>query len=172
MSTDKSFSKVPRLFRNYVSSFFQFLKDKLRGEILSVILYGSIARKNWKRESDVDLLLIVSNKFIEKYESSKISQLTIHFYNEIFGSELYDMMKFHPLSILTLTKKQTKRFRTLFYDIAMDGIILYDPKNIGSKLIEKYKKRIKNKGLKRIYVENDNFYWKRKDVKTGEIIEL
>lgn len=168
----KNFSDVPKFFKEYLKSFFQFLKKRLNGYILSLILYGSVARSTWNEESDIDLLLILSNKFTKNFNDFRISKLTIEFYNKIYQSDLYKKMKFHPLSLMSLTKEELKRFRTLFYDIAIDGIILYDRKNIGLKFIEKYKKQIKKKNLKRVYLDEDDFYWERGDIKMGDIIEL
>ena len=54
----------------------------------------------------------------------------------------------------------------------MDGIIIYDKNKIGAKFIKKIRQRIKDKSLQRVFISDKNFYWKRKDVQFGEIIEL
>ncbi|MBD3254314.1 MAG: hypothetical protein GF383_04435 [Candidatus Lokiarchaeota archaeon] len=78
----------------------------------------------------------------------------------------------HPIEIIPLTVSDLNQFGTLFYDIALDGIILYDKNKIGFKFLTKYKEKIKEKGLKRVYLGENDFYWKRKDIEFGEIVEL
>jgi len=172
MKIKKNISEIPEFFRKYLKLYLQHLKKRINENLLSLILYGSVARDIWNEESDVDLFLILSNEFKKKNTDFDISKFTIEFYNEIYGTELYNKMKNHPLSILSLKKEESKRFRTLFYDIAIDGIILYDPKDIGIGFVEKYKKRINKKNLKRVFVDKNDFYWERGDIKRGDIIEL
>lgn len=145
MNSNQNLSDVPIEFKQYLQTFLEFFKKKLKDDLLSLILYGSVARGNWNEESDIDLLLIISNKFYKKFDNSKISEISIHFYNKTRDTSLYEEMLFHPLSILSLSLNQLESFRTLFYDIAVDGIIIYDPKDIGLKFLKKYRKRIKKK---------------------------
>jgi len=70
-----------------------------------------------------------------------------------------------------LVLKDLHTFRTIFYDIAMDGIILFDRNQTGFQFLKKIKKRIEEKGLRRIFIKENDYYWERK-VKFGEIIEL
>jgi predicted nucleotidyltransferase len=163
---------VPKFFRKYVKRFFNFLKEKLGKYIQSIILYGSVARDTWDSESDIDLLLILKDNYFENHNKETISSLVIEFYNEIREEKTFKKYRFHSFQVLCLSRSEIKKFRTLFYDIAVDGIILCDKNNIGLKLIEEYRKRIKNKGIKRIFIDENDFYWKRKEVKFGEIIEL
>jgi predicted nucleotidyltransferase len=170
---DNDFENVPPFFKKYLKWFLDFLEKKLNNNnILSIILYGSIARNTWNEESDVDLLLILNNTFFETHSKDDISNLIIDFYNQIREEKGYDKYKFHPIQVLSLNKSELKKFRTLFYDIAMDGIRLWDKNEIGLEFMKQIKNRIKEKGLQRVFVDEDDFYWKRREVKFGEIIEL
>lgn len=166
------FDKIPKVFRPYIKNFLTFLKEELNEDLISLILYGSVARSTWNKESDIDVLLIVSNKFFKQFNEQKISEITIKFYNKFREDNLYDDYKNHSIQILTLSINDLEKFRTLFYDIAIDGIIIYDTNNIGVELLTKYRKRIEKLGIKRIFLDKNDFYWKRKDIKFGEIIEL
>ena len=148
------------------------LKEELKEDLISLILYGSVARVTWNRESDIDILLIISNKFFKQFNEQKISEITIKFYNKCREGNLYNEYKNHSIQILTLSINDLEKFRTLFYDLAVDGIIIYDTNNIGLELLIRYKKRIEKTVLKRIFLDKNNFYWERKDIEFGEIIEL
>ena len=166
------FDKIPKFFRHYLKSFLTYFKKELNDDLVSLILYGSVARDTWNRESDIDVLLIVSNNYFNQFNEDKISEITINFYNKCREGIMHDKYKNHSIEILTLSINGLDKFRTLFYDIAVDGIIIYDTNNIGFNLLMKYRKRIEKMGLKRIYLDKNDFYWERKDIEFGELIEL
>ena len=169
----ENLDRVPYLFRDYIYNFLNMLKDNFKEKLLSLILFGSVARGKWTNESDIDLLLILANDSMEYRQlNKKLTIITFDFYenndlrdekgNSIYGS----------IQIIPLILKDLSIFRTLYYDIAMDGIIIFDRKEISLKFIENIKQRIKKKGLKRVYISDNDFYWKRKKIKFGEIFEL
>ena len=169
---NKFFDKIPKFFRHYLKSFLSYLKEELNEDLISLIIYGSVARSTWNRESDVDVLLIVSNNYFNQFNEDKISEITINFYNKCREGSMYDNYINHSIQILTLSINDLDKFRTLFYDIAVDGIIIYDTNNIGLNLLMKYRNRIEKMGLKRIFLNKNDFYWERKDIEFGELIEL
>ena len=170
----EDFNRIPAFFRDYLIKFVEILEKKYEKNLLSVILYGSIARGTWNLESDIDIFLLFSNKIKEREKLDKDVlktiiefEKTIHIINDN-GIQIY-----FPIQELSLKLKDLVNFRTLFYDISMDGIVIYDKDLIGTKFLEKIRIRIKDKGLERIFVGYNDFYWKRKEnVKFGEIIEL
>jgi predicted nucleotidyltransferase len=166
------YTKIPKLFRQYLKDFLTLLKEELNDDLISLILYGSVSRGTSNSESDIDLLLIVSNGFFDQFNEDKISEITINFYNKYQEDNINDKYKSHPVQLLTLSINDLGKFRTLFYDIAVDGIIIYDTNKIGLELLTNYRNRIEKMGLKRIFLDKNDFYWKRKDIKFGEIIEL
>ena len=168
----ENFDKIPKFFRDYLKIFLTFLKKELNEDLISLIIYGSVARDTWNNESDIDLLIIVSNNYFNQFNEVKISEITIDFYNECRKDCIYDNYINHSIEILTLSINDLDKFRTLFYDIAIDGIIIYDTNNISLKFLEEYQNRIKKMGLKRIFLDKNDFYWERKDIEFGEIIDL
>lgn len=172
MKLNDNFERLPEYFQPYIKGFFEFLRNKLNENFLSLILYGSIARGTWKEESDIDLLLIISDETLEILEKSDILKGIVDFYLE-FNFKKYDYnYSSNSIDLLILTSEELSTFRTLFYDIALDGIILYDKEDMGFNLISCYRNRIKEKRLKRVFLDLDDFYWKRQDIKFGDIFEL
>lgn len=166
-------NKIPNFYQNYIFKYSNKLEENFNQNILSIILFGSIERGKWSKNSDIDLLLIFSNEILDISPiDEKISDLTIEFYenNELKdekGNQIFSSIQELALSLMELSN-----FKTLFYDIAMDGIIIYDKDDVGLKFIKKIRHRIKKKGLKRIYLSDNDFYWKRGKIRFGEIVEL
>jgi len=167
------YDRVPYIFRNYLISYVSVLKQNFNNNLISVILYGSVARGKWTYESDIDLLLIFSDEITNLSGFNKIlTSITVTFEKTFQlkdgnNKRIYCSLQEYPIFLNDLSN-----FRTLFYDIAMDGIILYDRANVGFSFIERIKKRIVNKNLKRIFISDEIFYWTRNNVEFGELIEL
>ncbi|MGM0467509.1 MAG: nucleotidyltransferase domain-containing protein [Promethearchaeati archaeon] len=66
MKIKKNISEIPEFFRKYLKLYLQHLKKRINENLLSLILYGSVARDIWNEESDVDLFLILSNELKKK----------------------------------------------------------------------------------------------------------
>ena len=148
------------------------MKDNYKEDLLSIILFGSVARGKWNKESDIDLLIIFTNKSSLKNTLNKRLAKIISDYerNSKISNSKGDRL-FSTIQDITLVLKELHTFRTIFYDIAMDGIIIFDRDKTGFQFLKKIKKRIEEKGLRRIFIKENDFYWERK-VKFGEIIEL
>ena len=58
----ENFDRVSYIFRDYLFNFVQFMKKKYEEDLLSIILFGSVARGKWNQESDIDLLMLFSNR--------------------------------------------------------------------------------------------------------------
>ena len=107
-----------------------------------------------------------------KFRDKLLTNITIEFYKQ---NELKDdkgTKIFPSIQNVALTLIELKNFRTLFYDIAVDGIIIFDREDVGLNFIKNIRNRIKEKGLKRVYLGENDFYWRRKKIKFGEIVEI
>lgn len=169
----ENLEQLPIIFRNYLLSFLSVLKIKFGNNLLSLVVFGSVARGKWSNNSDIDILLIFSENYLDKRKLSEIlADIKIKFYekNEIKNKDGINL--YTPIQEIALFLKDLDNFRTLYYDIAMDGIILFDKNDTTQEFITKIKKRIKENNIKRIYINDNNFYWKRGKIKFGEIIEL
>ena len=169
----EDFDRVSYIFRDYLYNFVKLLKENYKEHLLSIILFGSVARGKWTHESDIDLLIIFSNDLsINTAINSKLTAIISNYERKLKLKNSRGERLFSTIQDISLSLKDLDTFRTIFYDIAMDGIILVDRNEIGFHFIEKLKKRIEEKGLKRIFINENDYYWERGNVKFGEIIEL
>ncbi|MCL4498300.1 MAG: nucleotidyltransferase domain-containing protein [Deltaproteobacteria bacterium] len=138
---------------NDIKTFLEFIKDLYRDNLMSVILFGSYAKKNaWTASSDIDILIVLKNAptGLKRYKSY-FDSATKH--NFIYN---YDVIIL-PLSAFNVP-------RGLMFDIAESGIALYDPQNIFKKINE-----TTMQWLKRRIIEKKNsgghFYWRINDAR-------
>ncbi len=127
----------------------QVFKDYLGENLISVILFGSQARSESTETSDYDLFIIANNLPKGALERSRF----IH--KPIYENEL------GSLSIIAKTPAEfEKDVASLYLDLSVDGIILFDKDFIQPKLA-KLKKIIKTSGLNRIK-DNSEYHWEWK----------
>ncbi|MHA1273983.1 MAG: nucleotidyltransferase domain-containing protein [Promethearchaeota archaeon] len=168
------FDSIPFIFRDYLYDFITTLRANFRENLLSVILFGSISRGKWLKDSDIDLFLIFSDDLFQskQFLIHKLIKIKLELYKSYIIKGGVGARLNNPIQIFSVLEMDLKDYKTIFYDIAMDGIILLDRDGVGFNFLESVKLRIKNLKLKRIFDNNGNFYWQHKKVKFGEIIEL
>ncbi len=164
----EDFDRVSYIFRDYLYNFVRLLKENYKEDLLSIILFGSVARGKWNNESDIDLFILFSNKSSINNRLTKI--ISDYERKSKLKNSKGDRL-FSTIQDISLLIKDLHKFRTIFYDIAMDGIILFDRNQTGFHFLKKIKKRIEEKGLRRVFIKENDYYWER-NVKFGEIIEL
>jgi|YelNatPaOPRAMG01_1025707.scaffolds.fasta_scaffold36037_4 predicted nucleotidyltransferase len=152
-------------YRELLEVYLSILRDELGDSLVSVVLYGSVARGEASLESDIDLLIVVKNSEKNYYEmlkpilkAQKILKMT-----EIF--KRFQHNDSYPyFSYLIFSLKEASANRNIYLDISEDGIILYDPTGFFKEKMKTFKARIGELGSKKIVLEDGRWYW---DVKPG-----
>ena len=168
----EDFDRVSYIFRDYLYNFVRLLREIYKEDLLSIILFGSVARGKWNNESDIDLFIIFSNKSsIKTAINNQLTKIISDYERKSKLKNSKGDRLYSTIQDISLLLKDLHTFRTIFYDIAMDGIILFDINQTGFNFLRKIKKRIEEKGLRRVFIKDNDYYWER-NVNFGEIIEL
>lgn len=97
----------------------QRLKERFKGEIVSVMMYGSFARES-KHFNDIDLLIITNKCFGPRYKTTKM------FAKEVFGKVYWDYGI--PFSFIVYSREQFEKLKgklPLLGEIKREGVVLY-----------------------------------------------
>ncbi|MBD3183279.1 hypothetical protein GF312_13365 [Candidatus Poribacteria bacterium] len=109
--------------------------------VVSVAVFGSVARNEDTADSDTDLLIVVEN--IDKNRIERIEDILR--INECFPDESY------PLDTILISKTECENnFRNhnpLYLDIAFDAQILYDKNDYLKKHIDETRKYVLLKNI-------------------------
>lgn len=123
------------------------LQQGLDKKLLAVVLFGSRARGDAKEESDWDILVIAKDlpeRQIERYRKTK---------------EILPQNWRGQISILAKTPAEFEAvLPSLYLEIALDGLILYDPQKYAETQLQKLRRLIQSKGLRREKQGNE-FVW-------------
>jgi predicted nucleotidyltransferase len=134
------------------------------------LVYGSVARNEAKKDSDLDILIVVED-LKDRYEAFKLFEKA--------EKEVEGLIKkaegngyrifFSPI---IKSREKASRISLLYLDLVEDAIILYDKDNFFKKILERLKKRLEELGAERVRI-GKKWYWNlKKDYEFGERIEI
>jgi hypothetical protein len=140
------------------------LLEKIKNKkipLLSFVIFGSTARNRVKELSDIDILIIVDKKTKEIWDILLEEARKIEKINE------------PNFSFILKTPYNLKEDPLILLDMTEESIVLHDPDGIFRNLIEKLRKKLKELGSKRVWIDEDTWYWDLKpDWKPGEVVEI
>jgi len=166
-------SKGSKEYMNYINILVGSLKRHLKGNLTSVVLFGSVARGEAGEGSDIDLL-VVAKKFGNSGSRFEI-------FNEIEKDlrtskeyqELKDMKFGTLICPVPLKPEEIKKNPPILLDLVTDGIIMYDKDNFMRDWITNLKNRLEEMGARKIFLGKGRWYWDLKpDYKLGEVVEI
>lgn len=152
--------------------FLSILHDRLGEGIISVALFGSVARGTASELSDIDLLIIYRG-VPKKRMYDEFTRCIM----ELRESDEYlklQSLGYHPDPFPAfMDEPKLKSHPWLLLDVIHDGIILYDRDGILAVELEAVKRRMKELGTKRVVLEDGSWYWDlNPNWKPGESAEL
>jgi predicted nucleotidyltransferase len=122
-------------------------KDYLSNHLVSIVLFGSHARGDVKETSDFDLFVIAEELPVKVFQR-------ILFIRKPLKGQFAER-----ICIIAKTPEEVlKNLPSLFLDLGLDGIILFDKDNFFKNLQTKIREIIQQAGLQRKKV-NGEFYW-------------
>lgn len=157
-------------YKQILNKFKHSLLEKFSANLISLVLFGSVARGTAKQESDIDLLIILENapdSYYRRLEPVIDIELKLR-------DEAFETTGAAPIfSSIILSKEEAMENRNIFLDMLDASVILYDKNNFFKNRLKELNKRLLQLGSKRIVLEDKTWYWNLKpDRAPGEVIEL
>ncbi|HID64465.1 MAG TPA: nucleotidyltransferase domain-containing protein [Anaerolineae bacterium] len=147
-TTSQPETRLPDQFLNDIVGLF---RDLMGSDLIAIVLYGSWARGESQPGSDVDLLVIARNLPHGRFERvNYVHRLTVGRFRR---------------RISVLAKEPTEfegHFPSLYLDIGLDGIILYDTEGYMADKLARIREIIEEAGLYRVRRDGELMWlWKR-----------
>lgn len=143
------------------------LIKNFRENLVSIILFGSVARGTATNQSDIDIIVVAEN--FPRNISGRIDMLLPilnKVYSKIQGRKPF--IQFHPLR-----PNEAEKFRPIYLDVLTDGIILYDKNDFMRKVLNRMQRKLTKLGAKKVYLKDGSWMWILKPgLKPGEVIEI
>ena len=158
-------------YKSLLEKLTKLLQEEFQDKLISVVLYGSIARGDNRKDSDIDLLLVI--KDLPKTITERIilfDKVERKLDDDIM--RLMDEGYYVTFSPILKTPEEAMRFSPIYMDMTEDAIILYDKNGFFRKVLEKTKKRLKELGFERVWLSKKVWYWRKRNYKFGEMIDF
>jgi len=158
-------------YATLLNNMVKIMKEEFKDDLISVVLYGSVARGDNRNDSDVDLLIIIKNlpkdsmlKRIRLFETKVEDKLNL--------DEFWKNGYYISLSPILKTPEEAEKISPLYLDMVYDAIILYDKNQFFTKILQKLKERLKELGAERVRIGKKWYWVLKKDSKFGDTVEL
>jgi len=165
--------KVKEIYKNLLIEFVEILKEKFMNHLVSVVVFGSVARNMANKYSDIDVCIVLRDLPKSSYKRSKMIYPCI---KELQERESYQFLcqsgYYSEISPIIYTPEEIVDTKPVFLDMVDDAVLMYDDGTFDKKLKE-LRKRMEELGSQKVYLGDGTWYWKLKpDLKFGEIFEI
>ncbi len=167
--------RIPhRVYGPLIERYCKILYEQLGSRLVSIAVFGSVARGDWRVDSDIDLLVIAKGwdkvpawKRIRELLEPKKRLRETREYKEAVKAGFHPTIQHYPLA-----EGEALKFHMVYLDICIEGIILYEKEGFLSKVIENLRQRLQAHGARRIIIPGKEQYWVLADLKAGEAIDF
>lgn len=147
------------------------LRDLLGDRLVSVVLFGSVARGEAGPYSDIDLLIVIellpAGRFARKDVLAALDPMV--------DAKLVDLERqgcFHRLCRLIKTKEEAARIVPLYLDLTEDAVLVYDREGFFAAVLARLRARLQVLGAVRKRMGKVRYWDLNPDWKPGERVEL
>ena len=164
-----------RTYRQIAEDFARLLERELGEQLVSVVLYGSVARRDAQVGSDIDMLVVVDAPSREEGKAvrERVVDLVMEFENTGLMEELFQQGCLVDLEYRLYTKEEAQRTHIFYLDLTQDAIFLIDRDGFFAAKLEQVRQRMRELGTRRVYFEDGCWYWELKPgMQPGEVVEL
>jgi len=158
-------------YNSLLKKLLDVLKKRFGEALVSVVVYGSLARGEMRRDSDIDLLIVVDalpksrlrrQELFEEAEALIESDL-----KKLWAEGFY--ITFSPVM---KTMEEARRLSPLYLDLVDDAVILFDQDDFFKGVLDRLRKKLNELGARRVKLGR-RWYWILKDrYEFGEVITI
>ena len=160
--------------KRYLDGIREALISFYRENLLALVIFGSAARGDFEKGSDLDLLVILRE--CENSMGKRIDEfMKIEW--ELRKTPEYERVKAQGLprrvEAVILSLKEFQSHPPLLLDLTTDAEILTDKEGVFSKELDLLRCRLKDLGARKVILGKGRWYWILKpDIKWGENVIL
>lgn len=163
--------RIKEPYRSLIGKLLDALLAYFGENLVSLVVFGSVARGSAKPDSDIDLLIVVKALPEGRLERQRLF-LEVEKCLEQDVNRLWETGIYADFSPIILSVEEARRIRPIYLDMIEDAIIVYDRNNFFRGVLERLRARLMELGAKRVWV-GGKWYWILKpDIKFGEVVEI
>lgn len=158
-------------FHNILTAVLDACRRHYGDRLVSVAVFGSVARGTMRPDSDIDLLLVAGGLPAGRLNRVRDFQPVEEAVSDVIRA--VEKNNIHTsLSVVFKTPDEVRQGSLLFLDMTDQALILFDKENFLRGYLDGFAQHLKTLGARRIY-RRGGYYWLLKpDLKPGEEIQL
>lgn len=160
-----------RILRDLAEEYAQGLRTDLGDDLISVVLFGSVARGEATAYSDVDLLVVASG--LPRGRRARLERIRTA--DQRIEERLKDLRGrgiFSDVCPILKTPEEAAQIRPLYLDFVEDAVFLVDRDGFFASILDSLKSRLKALGSVRRQMGKIRYWELKPDYRPGEIFEL
>lgn len=160
-------------YQPLLDAFISLVQETLGDQLVSVVLYGSVARRETQPESDIDLLLILEEASpVYRQRLQPLLPIVRQVRRHSCWKDLEARGLSPSLSLLVLSRQEAEQNRYLYLDMIEEARILVDRAGFFQGRLKALQRRLRELGARKVR-QNGAWYWDLKpDLKPGEVVTL
>ncbi|MDJ0271433.1 MAG: nucleotidyltransferase domain-containing protein [Candidatus Caldarchaeum sp.] len=145
-------------YRTLAQKLVESLHRRLGDRLVSVAVFGSVARGEAGKESDLDVMVVC-----EKLPKNRLdrTELFIECEKDLdkFLDTLYERGYGVSISPIILTPQEAARIPSILLDMTEDAVILYDKDSFLTNLLNSLRANLEKMGAERVWIGR-KWYWR------------
>lgn len=156
-----------------IEEFVRLLVAEFGDRVVSVLVFGSVARGTARPDSDVDLCVVIRDLPLSRYRRHQLlTQVLTALRSSRTYCEAIQRGYTPDFSILLYTPDEVKETKPIFLDMVEEAIFVLDDGTMKTKL-ESLRRRLRELGSRKVTLPDGTYYWLLKpDLRFGEVVEL
>jgi predicted nucleotidyltransferase len=160
-------ASTPPAIRAAIAAAVDAWRDALGPRLVSVVLFGSVARGEARDDSDIDLLVVIEGGPTSLRERRRP---LLEAWERVRAHQHLSAVEWN---LITKSPDEAQVHSPLYLDIVEDGILLIDRDGFFAAVLARMRERMRALGSRRVMLEDGSWYWDLKpDFRFGEVVEI
>lgn len=163
--------EVQTAIERAVQAYAEALKAHFGNRLVSLVLFGSVARGEATPHSDIDMLIVVSGLPPGRLARQRLLEPVDQVVDPLLA-ELREQGIWTDLSPVLKTPEEARRITPLYFDMVEDARILYDRDGFFAAVLDELRAAFRRLGAKRRRLGRIRYWDLKPDYTPGEIVEI
>lgn len=168
---DELMSELDARLLNLARQYSQSAGAVLGDGLVSIVLFGSVARQQCKPTSDIDLVVVLREAPMSARARRAILE-PVRASVQPMLDQLWREGCFTDFTEIILTTSEAEKTHRLYLEIVEDGVILHDVGGFFAGVLARLKKTLRRLGAQRKTLGNLRYWDLKPDFKPGDVVEL
>ena len=157
-------------YRGLVAGLLRGLLRVFGSRLVSLVVFGSVARGDAGPDSDVDLIVVVEGLPKSRFRRQELFEEAEREVEDVVEGLRREGFNVDFTPIL-LAPEEAERHRPLYLDVLVDGVIVYDRGGFMERVLRELADRLRALGARRVRFGRKWYWVLKEEYRAGEVIE-